>query len=166
MATQTTTYASAASLTLGLASLADGGYRESTAVDNGTNKYIDALVGGKIQVGAVSADGTIEFYAYGTYDGTEYTAGLTGTDGTVTWGTTGSTGVDGAQNLPFLGVVAVDTTDDNDDVRWGPFSIAAAFGGVLPQKWGIVVRNRTGLAFHATGTNNECQFTGIKYDVT
>ena len=165
MATATINYASAASVTITLTSLADGGYRESTAVDNTTNKYLDALVGGKVQIGAPSADGTIEFYAYGTYDGTEYTAGLTGSDGTITWGTTGSTGLDGANNLPLLGVISVDATDDNDDARWGPFSVAAAFGGVLPSKWGIVVRNRTGASLHATGTNNECQVIGIKYDV-
>lgn len=165
MATATINYTAAASVTITLTSLADAGFRESTAVDNSTNKYMDALVGGKIQIGAPSADGTIAIYAYGSYDGTEYTAGLTGSDGTVTWGTTGSTGLDGANNLPLLGVISVDATDDNDDARWGPFSVAQAFGGVLPTKWGIVVKNSTGASLHATGTNNECQFMGIKYDV-
>ena len=83
----------------------------------------------------------------------------------MTWGTTGSTGLDGANNLPLLGVISVDATDDNDDARWGPFSVAQAFGGVLPTKWGIVIKNSTGASLHATGTNNECQFMGIKYDV-
>lgn len=165
MATATINYTAAASVTITLTSLADAGFRESTAVDNSSSKYMDALVGGKIQIGAPSADGTIAIYAYGSYDGTEYTAGLTGSDGTVTWGTTGSTGLDGANNLPLLGVISVDATDDNDDARWGPFSVAQAFGGVLPTKWGIVIKNSTGASLHATGTNNECQFMGIKYDV-
>jgi hypothetical protein len=165
MATTTINYTAAASLTLTLTSLADGGFRESTAVDNSSNKYVDALVGGKIQIGAPSADGTIAIYAYGSYDGTEYTAGLTGTDGTVTWGTTGNTGLDGANNLPLLCVISVDATDDNDDARWGPCSVAQAFGGILPTKWGIVVKNSTGASLHATGTNNECQFMGIKFDI-
>ncbi|MBK7515495.1 MAG: hypothetical protein IPI51_07745 [Betaproteobacteria bacterium] len=165
MATATINYTAAAAVTITLTSLGDAGFRESTAIDNSSSKYMDALVGGKIQIGAPSADGTIAIYAYGSYDGTEYTAGLTGSDGTVTWGTTGSTGLDGANNLPLLGVISVDATDDNDDARWGPFSVAAAFGGVLPTKWGIVVKNSTGAALHATGTNNECQFMGIKYDV-
>ena len=165
MATATINYTAAASVTITLTSLADAGFRESTAIDNSSSKYMDALVGGKIQIGAPSADGTIAIYAYGSYDGTEYTAGLTGSDGTVTWGTTGSTGLDGANNLPLLGVISVDATDDNDDARWGPFSVAQAFGGVLPTKWGIVVKNSTGASLHATGTNNECQFMGSKYDV-
>ncbi len=166
MATVTTNYTAAATVTITVTSLADGGYRSSAAVDNSSNKYVDAIVGGKIQVGAVGADGMIAIYAYGSYDGTEYTAGLDGDDQTITWGSDPSTtGVDGYNNLPLLGVVSVDTTDDNDDVRWGPFCVAAAFGGVLPTKWGIVVKNSTGTALHATGTNNECQFMGVKFDV-
>jgi hypothetical protein len=164
MATINIAYSSPATVTITPASVADGGYRESTAVDNGTSvKYVDAMVGGIIRVGAVAADGTIAIYAYGSYDGTEYTAGVTGSDGTITWGTTGSTGVDGYNNLPLLGVVSVDTTDDDDYVRWGPFSVAQAFGGVLPTKWGIVIKNSTGTAFHATQTSSECQYTGITY---
>lgn len=165
MATATLNYAAAASVTITVTSLADGGYRESTAVDNSSNKYLDAQVGGKVQIGAVAADGSFSVYSYASYDGTEYSHGLTGTDGTVTWGTTGTTGVDGYNDLRLLTYVTVDTTDDNDDVRWGPCSVAANYGGKLPTKWGIVIKNSTGTAFHATGTNNECQFIGIKVDV-
>jgi hypothetical protein len=165
MSTVTINYSAAATVTITLTSLGDSTYRESTAVDNTSTKYVDALVGGKVQLGAVSADGYFSVFAYGTYDGTEYSHGLTGADGTVTWGTTGSTGVDGYNDMHLLGTVTTDTTDDNDDVRWGPFSVAQAFGGVLPSKWGIVFWNKTSVALHATGTNNECQFIGIKYDV-
>ena len=166
MATGKLTYSSATSITITNTSLAAAAYRESTAVDNSSTRYIDALVGGIIELGALGADGTIEIYAYGSYDGTNYTAGLTGTDGTITWGTTGDTGVDGFLDLRFLGAVACDTTDDNDDKRWGPFSVASVFGGILPTKWGIVVRNNTDTAFNATGTNNECEFIGITVDIT
>lgn len=164
MATVNIAYASAATVTISPASVADGGYRSSDAIDNATSvKYIDALVGGIVRIGAVAADGTIAIYAYGSYDGTEYTAGVSGADVTITWGTTGSTGVDGYLNLPLLGVVSVDTTDDDDYVRWGPYSVAQAFGGALPPKWGIVIKNATGTAFHATQTSSECQYTGITY---
>lgn len=165
MAVSTVTYSSPATVTLTYTSLADGGYQESTAVDNNTSGkfYVDCLVGGLTRIGAVSADGTISVYAYGSYDGTEYTAGVSGTDGTITWGTTGRSGVDSYNNLPLLGVVSVDTTDDNDYVTWGPFSIAQAFGGSVPPKWGIVIKNSTGIAFHATQTSSECQYTGVTY---
>lgn len=164
MATTNIAYASAATVTISPASVADGAYRESTAVDNATTvKYIDALVGGLVRVGTVAADGTIAIYAYASYDGTEYTGGVSGTDGTITWGTTGRSGVDSYLNLPLLGVVSVDTTDDDDYVTWGPFSVAQAFGGSLPPKWGIVIKNATGTAFHATQTSSECQYTGVTY---
>ena len=39
-----------------------------------------------------------------------------------------------------------------------PLSVAAAFGGVMPRKWAIVVENRTGIAF-STGTS--AQYSGI-----
>jgi hypothetical protein len=165
MTTTTINYVSVDTITITQTSLADGGYRSSAAVDNTTNKYMDALVGGLTQIGAVAADGTFSVYAYGSFDGTNYTAGLDGADGTITWGTTPSTtGADGYLNLPLLGTVSVDTAEDNKDVRWGPFSIAAAFGGVMPKKWGIVIKNSTGISFHATGTNNTVKFQGVKYD--
>jgi hypothetical protein len=151
-------------MTITPASVASGGYRSSAAFDNSAagKLYIDCLVGGAVVIGAVAADGTINIYAYGSYDGTNYTAGLDGADGTVTWGTTpATTGVDGFNDLIFLGVISVDTTDDNDLVEFGPFSIAEAFGGTVPQKWGIVYLNNTGTAFNATQTNAELQFTGI-----
>lgn len=146
-------------MTITLTSLGSGAYRESTAVDNTSNLYIDAIVGGITQIGAVSTNATIEIYAYGSWDGTNYTAGLTGSDAGVTWGTTG--GVNSFRDLPLLGVVQTEGTDDNDDRKWGPFSVAQAFGGILPPKWGIVVRNNTGTTFHATGTNNAVKYTGI-----
>lgn len=155
-------YGTAATITLTATSLAAGAYRQSTAVDNETNLYLNAQVGGIIQVGALSADGTFEFFAYGSHDGTNYSAGLTGSDGTITWGTTGSTGVDGYLNLKPLGSVAIDTTDDNKDVVWGPFDVAGALGLlVLPRKWGIVYLNNTNATSHATGTNNAQKFSPI-----
>lgn len=152
-------YGANTAITITLTSLGSAGYRESTAIDNTTNLFLDAFVGGITQVGAVAADGQLEIYAYASWDGTSYTAGVTGADATITWGTTG--GVDGYNDLIPLGTAAVDTTDDNDDVEWGPFSIASAFGGRLPPKWGIVVKNSTGTALHATGTNNLVRYRGV-----
>ena len=151
-------YPSAASLTITLTSLADAAYRQSTVVDNTSNEYIDAQIGGSIQVGASPvANESIYIFVYGSYDGTSYTAGCSGTDGAYT--------ADGEEGLlKMLEEIVVDGTA-NQDYVWGPCSVAEKFGGVLPRKWGIVVKNDTGGALHATGTNNEVKYTGIKYTV-
>lgn len=158
-------------ITITLTSLANGGYRESAEVDNSSNLYVDALVEGSIQVGAVSADGTISIYAYGNLGDTVYTGGLAGTNETITWGTTpSSSSVEGFNQLPLLGVVSVDATDDSSSssgqIEFGPYAIAPAFGGVMPAKWGIVVLNSTGTGFHATGTPNGIWYRGVKYTNT
>lgn len=169
MATVSVNYAAnSAQITITLTSLANGGYRESAAVDNSSNLYVDALVSGSIQVGAVSADGSISIFGYGSVDdgATQYSGGLAGTNETITWGTTpSSSSIEGFNNLPLLGVVSVDTTDDNKDIEFAAFSVAAAFGGVLPKSWGVVVLNESSVALHATGTNNTIDYLGIKYTV-
>lgn len=159
MATRKIAYAAAASITGTLTSLASAGWRQTTAVDNTSNLYIDALVGGITQLGAPSVNGTMEIYAYGSWDSTNYTCGLSGSDGTITWGT--NTGVLGYNDLIPLGVANTEGTDDNDDVEWGPFPLAAAFGGRMPPKWGLVFKDNTGATLHATGTNNAIKYTGI-----
>ena len=79
------TYPAAATITLDLTAnsgLSDGTWRASTAVDNTSNLYMDATVGGSIQVSgtAPTAGGTIDIYLYASYDGTNYTGGASGTD--------------------------------------------------------------------------------------
>lgn len=164
MATTTVNYGSATSITCTLTSLASDGWRQSAEVSNTSNKYVDALVSGSIQIGSPTADGTIEIFAYGSVDGTIYSGGLGTTDQGITWGTTGSTSVHGYAQLKLLEVLDIDDTDDSEDVEWGPVSVAAAFGGILPEKWGIVVHNVTGASLHATGTNNAQKYQGVKFD--
>ena len=80
--------------------------------------------------------------------------------GAITWGT--NTSALGYQDLRLLGVASVEATDDGDMVEFGSFSIAQAFGGFVPKKWGVVIKNNTGAAFDATGTGNEIAYTGLK----
>lgn len=166
MAAGDVTYAAASSLTLtSLAGLASAGYWGSAAVDNSSSaNYLDVFVGGKVVVNATIAAGNyqIYLYAYGSYDGTTMTAGLNNVSlpGAITWGT--NTGVNGYQDLRLLGVASVEGTDDGDMVEFGPFSIAQAFGGFVPPKWGVVLYNATGAALDATGTGNEIKWTGVK----
>ena len=104
MATARPLYATSQAIACTVTSLADGAYRESAGVDNSTDRFMDALVGGSIQVGAVSADGTISVFAYGSADaGGIYSGGLAGVDETIVWGTTpASSSVEGFNQLRLL----------------------------------------------------------------
>jgi hypothetical protein len=140
-------------LTITLASLAASPTvgRESTAVDNGAGLFLDALVFLLVEVGTLSGNKQVLLYAYGTADGgTNYTEGCTGSDAAHT-----------RQDPTILRPLAIIATPTNSVIyRAGPFSIAAAFGGIMPEKWGIVVFNDTGAAFSATAGNNKAFYQG------
>jgi len=130
-------------ITCTLTSLANNGQRQSTAVDNTTNLYLDALVFLKLKSNAssVSATGYANVYAYGTADGgTTYTDGASGTDGSIT--------LTSPPNMRLIGVINMVANAVSYD--GGPFSVAQAFGGILPDHWGIVVENKSGAAFDAS----------------
>lgn len=156
MAVTKTAYSTVQTVTITMTSLADAAWRQSLAVDNGTNLFIDAHLGGSIQTGTTpTVDTTIDIYAYGSYDGTNFTGGASGSDAAYT--------ADGEELLfRLVESITVDATS-NQDYVFGPVSIASLFGGVLPETWGIVMKNNTGAALNATGTNNEIQFFGITY---
>lgn len=149
-------YASSASITATLASLTSGSVRECTAIDNTTNLYVDALVylAIKLQTGTPTGDKAIFVYAYGSEDGTNYTDNATGSDAAVT--------MRSPSNLVLIGVIA---TPDSGALTYksNPMSIAKAFGGVLPRKWGIVIKNSTGVTLDATEGNHTKSYTGVYY---
>ena len=147
-------YTAEAAITLTLTSLADGAWRQSAVVNNTTLLHVDALVGGSVQTGTLTAGGSIDFYCYAQYaDGPDYTGGASGSDAAYT--------ADGEELLfKFLGSIITDDTDDNRDMEFGPWPVAPLFGGNLPQRWGLVVENNTGVALNATGTNNEVVYRG------
>lgn len=141
------------SITITLASLGDGSARESTAIDNSGNLFVDALVAVKIKTGAasVSSTGYLNIYAYGTADGaSSYNGNATGTDAAVT--------LTAPPNLAMIGVL---NAVANATTYRGLFSVAEAFGGVLPDHWGIVIENKTGAALDATGGNHGVAYQGI-----
>jgi hypothetical protein len=141
-------------ITITLASLADGSARESTVIDNTTNVFLDALLQILIKSGGsgVSATGIVEVYAYGTSDnGSNYGDGATGSNAAFT-----PTDPPNLRLIGVLNVVANATT-----YKSNPMSVAAAFGGVLPQKWGIVIVNRTGAALDSTEGNHAKFYQGL-----
>ena len=158
MTTASIAYAAAATVTLtssGLASTAGllAG-RQSDAVDNSSNKYIDALVGGKLVTTATTTTNTqIQIWAFASYDGTTFSASAGTTDANFTPDA-------GAKNLMRLLTIIPNITTTAVTYAWGPFSVAQAFGGVLPIKWGIYIVQNTGTALAAGG---ELKYTGVNY---
>ena len=150
-------YAATASITCTMNNITNGSYRQSTVIDNSSTKYVDVLLGGSIQAGtSPTTGGTLDIFLYGERDDAgQYTAGCSGSDAAYT--------ADGEEDELFhLYSITVDTTSDQD-YEFGPISVAQAFGGMLPRKWGVVFKNSSGVTTNATGTNNELRYTGLKY---
>jgi hypothetical protein len=157
MATVNIAYAASAAITITITSLTSTSQRQSTAVDNTSNLYLDALVAFKIKTASAgtSATGAVKCYVYGTADGgTDYGDTVTGSDGSVTL-----TSPPNLRLLTVLNAVANSTTYISD-----PVSVAAAYGGVLPAKWGIVIENDT--AATLDGTVGSAWYTGVTQTVS
>lgn len=149
-------FGTSAAVTITLANLASAALagRESAAVDNATNLYLDAIlqVRGKLVAGSPTSGGAIYVYVAGSEDGTQWTDNATGADAALTQRD--------PTNLRLLGVIP---TPDSGGLAYvsSPMSVAAAFGGVLPRKWSVIVRNFTGLAFTATPADHAVTYTGV-----
>ena len=85
MATVKSTYTAAAAITFtSLASLADNAYAQCLAIDNTTDRYLDASVYLAVKAGAAPTAGSIKVYVYASIDGTNYVpADADGTDSTI-----------------------------------------------------------------------------------
>src|SRR6266511_865011 len=141
-------------LTCTLASLANAAARQSIEVDNGTNLYLDALVMLKVKSNAAGtlATGYVAVYAYATVDqGTTRTEAAGATDAGITL-----TVPPNARLIGIINVVANAVT-----YVGGPFSVAQAFGGILPERWGIIVQNQSGAALDATEGNHAKLWQGV-----
>lgn len=149
--------ASAAIAITSAATLANGSAASSAAVTtNTTNNTVDAMVTVECGVGTVAAPNQILIYAYGSEDGVDYAGNsatsddVNGTDKAITLNANGT-------NMRFLG--SIRTLASGVTARSQPFSVAAAFGGVLPRKWGIVAHNQSGAALTACSAS----YTEIYY---
>lgn len=160
MTTATPLYGTTAALTITLTGLASDtnllAGRQSTAISNGTDDAIDALVGGKITTGTTpTASRQIEIWLFGSYDDTEYSGGAGASDAALT--------PDAKPLLKLLTIIPTVNTSDKA-YRFGPFSVAQAFGGVMPESWGVYVVHSTGVNLNATAANQEIVYTPVKYE--
>lgn len=156
MATLKTKYGTEAqAITITLASLANGNARESTIVDNTTDLFLDVLVQLKIesQAGTPGSDKRIYVYAYGTTDIATplYPDAVTGSNAAIT--------LNDPTQLRLIGIIEVSVSAQV--CKSEPMSVAQAFGGIMPEKWGIVVQNKTNMTFHATEGNHKKVYQGV-----
>ncbi len=128
----------------------------SLVITNTSNLYLDVYVQVKIKtgIGVDTVNGKVNVYGYGSVDnGTTYSDGTTGTDAIQTYASNRT------HNLSFLG--AITAKANTTTYVSNPFSFAMANGGVIPEKWGIVVENLTGATFDNTAGNFSAKFVGI-----
>lgn len=154
MATISTSYGtSGVAMTITIASMGSTSAQSCVAINNTTTLFLDAVVQVKVKTNAAgtTATGLVNIYAYGSADGgTTYPEGA---------GTNASVTMTVPTNLILVGqinAVANATTYVGNTV-----SIAAAFGGVLPAFWGIVIENLTGAALDSTAGNHFAKYQGI-----
>lgn len=143
-------------ITITLNSLASGAARQSAAIDNTSTLYLDALVAVTFAVGTVASPNNVYVYAASSADGTNWMGcgsgnidGVTGLDAAITLGSPTNLRLVGVVNAPTSTLTYVSPL----------FSVAAAFGGVLPSHWSLIVSNTAGVAFNASGCS--ANFTGI-----
>ena len=168
MATSTVNYSANTAITMDLSALGSSATfvagRESSQVDNTTNKFVDVLVSGSVSVGTPTASNTsILIYVYGAETSLATTA-IDVLDGTDSAETLTNTGILNALRLGAAINVPATTTDVQYFVL--PFSVAALFGGVVPKFWGLFVSHNTGAALRSNAINtNSFEYVGIKYDI-
>ncbi len=140
--------------TITIASLGNNAARESTVVDNSSLFYQDYLILVKIKSAAASTTSTgyANIYAYATVDnGTTYSDNCTGSDAAVTLVV--------PPNLRLIGIINI--VANSTTYKSAVMSVAAAFGGVMPAKFGIVIENKSGATFDATGGSHAALYQGV-----
>lgn len=152
MATLKQTYQSADTLTLTIASLANGSGRASTALNNESNLDISADIGLKIRSNAAgtSATGYVEVWLIRSYDGTTYDDNFGGSDAAYT--------PSNALLLGTINVVANATT-------YTKTFDTSELGLTLPRKWAVGILNRSGAALDSTAGNHEAKVTRKFYTI-
>ena len=155
-----------------LDSLASDDWATLPEVDNTVNLYVDGLVGGQINfdtaTGTIVAGDSVDIYVSALYDKDTSTTGTGGIDTAFAANdTTIAADVEfNPLNLKLIAVIKPEATtpDTEQGYNWGPVSVAAAFGGLMPQKWFLAVHNNsTDAVLKAATSTHAANFVGITY---
>lgn len=149
-------YAATADFTITLASLATSSSllvgRQSTAVDNGADKYLDFLISGTITVGTTPTVATII-----------QTAIIGNLKDTPTWpiafGATDAAGTVTVQEMhdqicKIVSSIAITTNTSDRPYPFGPMAMGGLFGGWIPDQFVSFVSHSTAVNLNSTGGNH------------
>jgi hypothetical protein len=148
-------YSAAAALTITLASLASstaGVGRQSTIVDNSTNRYQKIKLYCQIKLGTSpsGSSGVYVFSIRGDQHATPYrTDGAGASDAALT-----------VLNAPLLGVMRDLASPATGDVLYGEFELLTP-----GPEWGICIVHDTAVALNSTGGNHFCHWIGVDPEV-
>jgi hypothetical protein len=167
VATATVVYGTTTAGTLTLTSLATSATlvagRQSAVIDNTATLAIDYMVRLKTKLGATGTANTqIEVWAFGGMTSGDFPqddsdAALGATDA----GKTLSPSKKAQMKLLHIQPIGSDGANASYDILIG--SLAQAFGGVVPEFWGIWVTHNTGGNLSSTGGDHVFDYTSIKY---
>lgn len=153
-------YAADAQVTLTLASLASSSTwvagRESSSVDNSSNKYLDYEVTGKITTGTTPTVGEIRLYAIKPINDTPTWPDVF--DGTDSDETVTNTAI--LDKIPILWSGSNSTSSNISYPIISAISIAQLWG-FIPSLFGFFVSHSTVAALNSTGSNHELSVRGI-----
>lgn len=154
-------YGASSALTITLTSLATSSTfvagRESTAVDNTTNLYIDYLLAGKIATGTFPTDAKeIRVYVIGLIEDSTFPDVFDGTDSNETF-----TNIQIRDATAKLAAIIATNNTSNVQYWFGPISVASLFGGVVPKKFVVYVTHNTGVNLNSTGSNHALYVTPV-----
>lgn len=156
-------YAASAAYTITLASLGSSASllagRESAAVTNSVNKYLDHLVAGKITAGTTpTASTSIEVHAIGSQDDVpNWPDVFAGADAARTVSSASIKASGGA----LLAVMTVDSATSDRGYPFRPVGLRQFFGDGLPVQHSIFVTHSSVAALNATAGNHFIKHTPV-----
>lgn len=144
MASYSEPYASLASVTITLNSLANGTYAAGSAIDLSSIDPLDVIYEVALTPGTVSGNKQAAVFLKGSFDGSDFSSGPE----------SGTTTTD-EPNLYFLGTLPLNT---NSTIQRKQFSVKAALGFIPPHQK-LIIKNDSGAAL--AGSGNSAEYTTL-----